>query len=225
MTTFEEMGLPTPKFRKGEVVFHIQKTTKEHRAACPDCLGTKLWTVKTPAGEEFQTSCSRCGGSYGSPPLRWWEPSFTIVRLTIGMTKINDWGEKDDIRYMCNETGIGSGSLYDEKNLFKDEAVARDVGNLWLEQAKVEYANKAETKHNVLSKELSAYTFMDAKVREAQHKTDVAEGKLRNLYYTLHDTASQNFYSEDYELLIKEELCRKFINHILTKAGLEPLEE
>lgn len=224
MTTFEEMGLPTPKYKKGDVVYYIEKTTIEHRPPCPDCQGTKLWAVKTPAGEEFNVSCPRCGGGYGVPPLRYWEPSFTIIPRTIGLIKINDWSDTP-VSYMCTESGIGSGSVYYEKDLFADKDVARDVGNIWLEEAKIEYAAKKETQHNARAKELSVRTFVNAKIEEAQQAQQDSESKLRNLLYALNDEACSNFYDGSYNTIIKEEDCRKFINHLLVKAGFDPLED
>lgn len=137
-TTLTEM--PVPKYTIGQEVWFpsIERTTRQ--LPCPDCLGSQKWTVTTPAGTLLTCKCLRCSGYYSdlTTPAHQRLPSLKIedwvpaVRsLTIGSIQVDTaahWYEK--VRYMCRETGVGSGSVYDESNLFISREEAEIVANL-----------------------------------------------------------------------------------------------
>jgi hypothetical protein len=120
------------KFNIGDVVYHATVTTERRSHPCPDCLGTRKWKAVSPAGAEFSFGCPRCGGQYHAKhdltlDYSWWVP--TASKRTIGSIKANtDKGDSYDggNTYMCHETGIGSGSIYREAELFltKEGALA-----------------------------------------------------------------------------------------------------
>lgn len=128
--TTAESGLPIPKYSIGDTVYLPTTETTVEPVPCPDCLGTKKWKVVTPAGTEMEAECQRCTG-YGRiadlpKPERRVEKAGTR-RLTIGQITAStrpDYNGSDRVRYMCNETGIGSGSVYNESNLYPTEEEA-----------------------------------------------------------------------------------------------------
>lgn len=126
--------LPTPKYRIGQSVFHASETSVRERMACPDCLGTKLWKVTTPSGGELETECMRCNGqlkrnNIPSLDVTTWKP--VVTRLTIGSVRIDTnespehgW-HREPVSYMCRETGVGSGTIYYESQIFQTEDEAQ----------------------------------------------------------------------------------------------------
>jgi hypothetical protein len=124
--------LPTPKFNIGDRVWLPGTNTVKKTHACPDCLGSRKWIVKTPAGSELEAPCQRCASPYRSsdiPSLDYHEHEPYASSLTIGSIRIDTaatgdgWG-REPIEYMCKETGIGSGSIYRESGLFASEEAA-----------------------------------------------------------------------------------------------------
>jgi len=92
---------------------------------CPDCLGTKEWRVLLPSGEEFQHDCRTCSrGYYSEGRVAEYGDRGIVVERTIGSIRVDTADENRPVSYMCCETGVGSGTVYDEKNLFltKQEA-------------------------------------------------------------------------------------------------------
>ena len=69
--------------------------------------------------------------------------------LTIGSVQINthrSYPEAELVNYMCHETGIGSGNVYRESELFADEAHAKAVAEQMdlVEQAKLDTKPEAQ---------------------------------------------------------------------------------
>lgn len=124
-----DMGFPLPKYRTGETVYRASVSHETEMLPCPDCLGTRKWKVLTPAGAELTTDCVRCcsyGDIRGVPSLRRavWKPQTRA--LTIGAIEIRaGYGDRDAVRYMAVETGVGTGSVYQERELHADEESAR----------------------------------------------------------------------------------------------------
>ena len=116
-----------PKFKIGDVVWLASSDWQSEPAECPDCLGEKAWEVVTPAGEIFSTHCRTCWHGYdgcsGTVSNYTYLP--TVRRMTVGMVNTRQSDLKAEIQYMCEESGIGSGSLWDEEKLFPTETEAR----------------------------------------------------------------------------------------------------
>ena len=122
--------LPTPKYSIGDIVWRGYAIQKEMTLPCPDCLGTRKWKIVTPGGSELEADCQRCTGSWqprGVPSLKDYTFGVALERLTIGSVRIDTHhGDNDDsVQYMCQETGIGSGSIYNERMLHPTEEAAR----------------------------------------------------------------------------------------------------
>lgn len=135
------MATITTKFSIDDTVYHAYTTTERKQHPCPDCLGSRKWEAKSPAGREYQFACPRCGSDYQSESsLSLHYSVFTpaVRRLTIGQVEAHAGGSESKNRYMCAETGIGSGSVYYEQDLFATEADA-------LEAAVIKAANANHT--------------------------------------------------------------------------------
>lgn len=112
------------KYKIGDIVYKSGTTYSTETIQCPDCLGTKEWIITFADGESIVIECQTCKrGVYhasGYVSFNQWKPHVEV--LTIG--KIYDWTEANGFRYMCEETGIGSGSIYNESDLFSDRESA-----------------------------------------------------------------------------------------------------
>ena len=109
-----------PKFDIGDQVFCARVIWGETSVECPDCLGTAEWKVTCPSGEEFKVRCNTCvSGYYSSGKVKIYKDQEYIKILTVGSIRIDTNEKARPVSYMCVETGIGSGSIYYEENLFK----------------------------------------------------------------------------------------------------------
>lgn len=110
----------TAKYQIGETVFHAGTRHQMQRVTCPDCKGTDEWKAISPAGDEFTFHCPRCNSHTSDLeyPIR----TPAIKELTIGEVQSKQTNKNGkivhEVRYMCEETGVGSGSIYDEAVLF-----------------------------------------------------------------------------------------------------------
>jgi hypothetical protein len=108
-----------PKFKIGQEVIGVHVGWLSEKVQCPDCLGTREWSVNLPSGEEFQHDCQTCRcGYYSSGFVTNYGDKASLRNLTIGSVQINTAEEKEPVRYMCVETGIGTGTLHAERTLF-----------------------------------------------------------------------------------------------------------
>jgi hypothetical protein len=123
------MSVPQPKFKIGDLVHAPRVGWGTKEVPCADCLGKKTWSVTTPAGETFEADCNTCShGFYGSRGFtEEWGDHLKIELLTVGSVRIDTADEERPISYMCRETGVGSGSIYDEAHLF----ATREEAEVW----------------------------------------------------------------------------------------------
>lgn len=130
------MATLTTKFDMGDVVWHAYTATEKRQHPCPDCHDTRKWKAVSPAGGEFEVPCPRCAGGYQSDQSL--SLSYSVFaprakRLTVGLIKASTaTGDDYDAgnTYMCLETGVGSGSIYRENDLFATEAEALEAAKV-----------------------------------------------------------------------------------------------
>jgi len=120
------------KFAIGDVVYHASThlTTKQH--PCPDCKGERKWKAISPAGAEYEFACPRCAATFQSNSdlsLRYQAFAPAVSRLTIGSIRVDTADERGH-SYMCVETGVGSGSIYYENDMFLTHEEAMTVATL-----------------------------------------------------------------------------------------------
>ncbi|UIJ43762.1 hypothetical protein LZK98_11735 [Sphingomonas cannabina] len=121
-----QSDMPTPRYKIGDKVWYASTNAAGSAFNCPDCNGTGKWKAVSPAGTEADIACPRCDGR-----TKLTQHSYVActVPLTIGQVRI-EWPKSsfdrddDPVSYMCNETGIGGGSVYRESCLFDNEADA-----------------------------------------------------------------------------------------------------
>ena len=117
------------KYKIGDKVWYGTTHGTTKRLPCPDCLDTKKWKAIAPAGNEYEFSCPRCGGGYhGKHELSLdyavYEPY--VRQLTIGSIRTDSEAKiEEQVSYMCNETGVGNGSVYYQPLLHDTEESAR----------------------------------------------------------------------------------------------------
>jgi hypothetical protein len=114
------------RFGKGDTVFAADTSYAENWIGCPDCLGTLKWTVVFADGEAVEVECQTCKRGWNPPSgkvnITAWKP--TVNKLTVGSVRYNDT-DKQPFSYMCVETGVGSGRVYHDEDLFTDVDAAQ----------------------------------------------------------------------------------------------------
>lgn len=164
------MATLTTKFDVGQVVWRAGTTTEQRSHPCPDCLGSREWVATSPAGAEFKVPCPRCSGSHQANrdlSLTYAAHAPSVSRLTIGLVKASSQigdGFEDGNSYMCLETGVGSGSIYREADLFATEEEA-------LVAAKAKAAVQNADKTGWVAKQYEgSLKFCDYELRDASIK-------------------------------------------------------
>ncbi len=112
------MSIPTPKYAIGATVYAANTRQSPSFEPCPDCLGTKVWHSVLASGEELDFSCPTCREGYqgSSGRLRYTRVEGYVEELTIGSVRF-DTASEYPVKYMCVETGVGSGRVYEEHRL------------------------------------------------------------------------------------------------------------
>lgn len=178
------MAVIETKYSVGDVAYLASTTTERKQHPCPDCKGTRKWTATSPAGEEYAIPCPRCSKLYrGMDELSLdYSASVPIVRrLTIGSVRTDSHRSGNDapVTYMCQETGVGSGNIWNEGDLFPSEAEA-------LKAAAIKAALSNETtpwivKRYNQSLEISDYQLTSAAMKAAKDYKSRASSLLWNL--------------------------------------------
>lgn len=125
------MSVLTTKYSIGDVVYFGTTLQERKQHPCPDCLGTKKWSATSPAGASYEFACPRCSAFYNGDRdlmLEYTAHAPYVTKLTIGSIQYdtnNDAWHHGGARYMAVETGVGSGSIYAEADLFATEDEAR----------------------------------------------------------------------------------------------------
>jgi hypothetical protein len=131
--------LPQPQFEVGQTVFSVDVDRQSRRYTCPDCHDTRTWTATSAAGEVFKVNCLRCSQSYSNidrlPSLEYQVGTIRVKTLTVGSIQMdtNPCEGASIYRYMCSETGVGTGRVYNEGGpygLFTTEAEALAYGEI-----------------------------------------------------------------------------------------------
>jgi hypothetical protein len=178
------MAVIETKYSVGDVVFLASTSIERKQHPCPDCNGSRRWKALSPAGGEYSFTCPRCSGSYranSDMSLDYSSSVPAVRRLTIGSVR-HDSAERDGrspTTYMCLETGVGSGSIYDESKLFSTEEAA-------FESAKLQAAEANKTtdwiaKQYDKSLDISDYQIESAALKLAADAKSRAGSMLWNL--------------------------------------------
>lgn len=174
------MAVIETKFGMGDVVWHATTTVEHKKHPCPDCLGSRKWEAKSPAGGTFSFDCPRCANNYMNNQalsLGYSEHTPAVSRLTIGLVRTFD-GYDGGHRYMAHETGIGSGALYDEDRLFATEEEAKQHAQALADAANAD-PNGWVAQQFSGRLDLSDYQLKDASIKAAEDLARSARIKLQ----------------------------------------------
>lgn len=190
--------LPTPRYRIGDVVYRATTEATTERSPCPDCLGKCRWKATAPNGTEHTVACPRCSMAYGmladnlpSLDVRRYKPK--IVRLTIGSITAKSEGSQytgdNAVQYMCRETGIGSGSIYNERDLYATEETALTVATL---DAQRQNVKSDATPKTIEARHFSNLAIDDALRTHVRDQIFTAWAAFRNLRNAIDDAVEDN---------------------------------
>lgn len=118
------------KFKNGQKVFAVMHTSnmRERHVNCDVCDSTGYVKVEGKSGKFICPSC------HGRTVTEGYEYKYKIsyYEATIGKVEIQEYAKKyknqykSEVRYMLEETGVGSGTIWREERLFATEEEARD---------------------------------------------------------------------------------------------------
>lgn len=154
------------KYSIGDKVFYATTTRETKHAPCPDCLGTKKWKAVSPAGMEYEIDCPRCSANYlldNDLTLAYEIYTGAVVSLTIGQVKIDT--KNLGAEYMCLETGICSGSVYNERDLFSNKSEAAEAADILAAKRNKDNPHLVSHYNKVVA--LKDYQISDAKAKAA----------------------------------------------------------
>ncbi len=116
--------IPQPKFDLGQYVYAIACNRVGKYVNCTTCVGKKYILINN---ESF--TCPKCRGSgsyHNGEEVR----HMLAANGFIGKISIEAYDQKYDrpntIRYQLDSTGVGSGTLWDEENLFSSKSKAME---------------------------------------------------------------------------------------------------
>lgn len=180
------MATITTKYSVGDVVYHASTVQTRKQHPCPDCNGTRKWKAQSPAGGEFEFACPRCSASYQSDrdlSLDYTAYAPIAGKLTIGSIQVNTAPGSYDHgnRYMCIETGVGSGSIYDEARLFETEDAALKAARVMADEQNAKTEWIITLYNRTLS--LSDYQIESVKVKAAEEAKSRAHSMIWNIGY------------------------------------------
>lgn len=163
------MAIIETKFSVGDVVYKAWTTTVRKQHPCPDCNGSRKWKAVSPAGGEYEFGCPRCGGGYQRDrdlSLDYSEFAPCVEKLTIGSVRVDTSSQNRPVEYMCRETGVGSGTIHSEADLFHTEEEAMRASEV---KAKAQNANTEwVVKQYDKSLSLSDYEIENAVLKSAE---------------------------------------------------------
>jgi hypothetical protein len=175
----------TPKYKIGQKVFRGLASKSVEILPCPDCAGTLKWRAISPAGGEFEIPCPRCDQwSSVLPPLKTltWKPY--VKTLTISSVRTDTADEHSPITYMCVETGIGTGSVYNEQDLAETKDQALVIAQGLCDAAILNYQSKPAVVEQL---KISTYTFARGIAEQDKNKIRDLKWKLRDAQKVIFD--------------------------------------
>ncbi len=189
------MATLVTKYSVGDIVWCASTMHSTKKLPCPDCLGTKQWQAISPGGRGYLFACPRCSAEYQSNrdlslavsvhvPL--------VSRLTVGSV---GWDNdpfdaaRSGPRYMCNETGVGGGTVYREADLFETEAKANAAAEVKAAETTQRIAENPQYYHGNLK--VSDYQLDRAALTAAESNTRRISYDLQYLVDDLVELATE----------------------------------
>ena len=114
--------LPEVKYRIGQVVWQARSVWSPKIIKCKVCAGLGTVNAKIPRKKSYvNIKCPECNGTRSIISEDYSFHSH-VKKLTIGSIQIDTY--RQTVKYMMNETGVGSGTLYYQDELFSTEEEA-----------------------------------------------------------------------------------------------------
>jgi len=109
------------KYNLGQKVLQIQSYPKSEEIICKPCNGVGRITTLDDSMQRC-VKCKGCGYNVEYKPT-----AYDIIQtITIGKIITNSWPDKtQENRYMCLETGIDTGIMWRERDLWPDKEMAQ----------------------------------------------------------------------------------------------------
>jgi hypothetical protein len=193
------MATITTAYSVGDVVYHAGTATERKQHPCPDCKGERQWKAISPAGEEYTFSCPRCAASYRSfdgISLDYTAHVPCVSKLTVGSVRYESAGSRPGAQYMCLETGVGSGRVYNEADLYETEDAATGAADMLARLANTETEWVAKLYDKTLT--ISDYQLSSALLRVAKDE----QSRARSLLWNIGDLFSTIEDAEDKEAIL-----------------------
>lgn len=200
------MSIPQPQFEEGDAVFLATTKRETEQYDCPDCEGSREWTVRTPAGSEFTVKCQRCSHySRGDlPSLKHTVYYPEVKALTIGSVRI-DSGDENPVTYMCKETGVGTGRIYKESDLYARREPAQEAAG---EEAERRNEEAGEKPRRVRTDRMADLRLHEALRVEKRAVVQDSYYTLRHLQWDLGDALDMAESTREYEREIENALSK-----------------
>ena len=181
----------TSKFSLGQKVWYAGTKKENRHMPCPDCNDAREWKVTSPAGGEYAFPCPRCAAAYhGDSRLSlyyaWFVPN--VVQLTIGQIKLSNDSNCPE-EYMCNETGVGSGTLYQLDVLFDTRDAAETAAQVRADAINSSAGYYLVKRYDALL-QVCDYQLKDAQGRLSEEEAHRAACKLNDLVAMISDVRS-----------------------------------
>lgn len=122
------------EYNFGDQVWTLHRSSETLELPCRFCRGRQSLPVEGPGGETKWADCPECKGMPSMARIAvvpTWvasEKPLTIRQVRIELTEgvdCRDMPERDE-GYMCEETGVGSGTVHRPENLFHSQAEAKE---------------------------------------------------------------------------------------------------
>lgn len=213
------------KYSIGDIVWYAGTTTEQRQHPCPDCNGTKQWRAESPAGDAFTFACPRCSTSYGSfneLSIAYTAHTAALRRLTIGSVRHDSsptFSSGSPTTYMCVETGVGGGSVYDESRLFPTEEKARVCAEAAAAVANSTMKHIVQRYNQTLS--ISDYQLTSGLMKIAKDE----RSKAGNMLWNLNDLFTRIEEAEGKDDILEAVEAYKRHEWARDKAAIEPQPE
>ena len=140
------------KFSNGDVVYWIHQEKRQEFIPCEFCAGRGVIN----GADETERVCPECyrrGGKTIYKEMHWkYVRSMNVGQVRVEITKSEGVPGEEvfdnykpqsnrEEQYMCNETGIGSGTLYNAEDLFATKGEAETECIIRNAEDEVEHAN------------------------------------------------------------------------------------
>lgn len=158
------MAIIETKYSEGDAVFSFGSNYAKKTLQCPDCLGTRKWTITFADGHSEECECYTCKrgyeGPYGVIHYSEWVP--TVEKLIVNKVQFGSEGAEylADYWYQGHDGMSYHGTrIYRDRDLFDNEADALVAAQLEYEKRMAHLADNNFPKKGDFAKALERSTY------------------------------------------------------------------